>query len=35
MFNQLDKPQAGETIAIMKTKHGTMKLRLLEERVGE
>ena len=35
MFNQLDKPQAGETIAIMKTNHGTMKLRLFEERVGE
>ena len=34
-FNQLDKPQAGETIAIMKTNHGTMKLRLFEERVGE
>ncbi|MBR3072599.1 peptidylprolyl isomerase, partial [Fibrobacter sp.] len=35
MFNQLDKPQAGETIAIMKTNHGTMKLRLFEEIVGE
>ena len=35
MFNQLDKPQAGETIAIMKTNHGVMKLRLFEERVGE
>ena len=35
MFNQLDKPQAGETIAIMKTNHGTMKLRLFDERVGE
>ena len=35
MFNQLDKPQAGETIAIMKTNHGTMKLRLFEDRVGE
>ena len=34
-FNQLDKPQAGETIAIMKTNHGTMKLRLFEEIVGE
>ena len=34
-FNQLDKPQAGETIAIMKTNHGTMKLRLFEDRVGE
>ena len=34
-FNQLDKPQAGETIAIMKTNHGTMKLRLFEELVGE
>ena len=30
-FNQLDKPQAGETVAIMKTNHGTMKLRLFEE----
>ena len=35
MFNQLGKPEAGETIAIMKTNHGTMKLRLFEELVGE
>ncbi|MCQ2108040.1 MAG: peptidylprolyl isomerase [Fibrobacter sp.] len=34
-FNQLDKPQAGETIAIMKTNFGVMKLRLFPERVGE
>ncbi len=34
-FNQLDKPQAGETIAIMTTNHGVMKLRLFPERVGE
>ena len=35
MFNQLGKPEAGETIAIMKTNHGTMKLRIFEEIVGE
>ncbi|MCQ2089442.1 MAG: peptidylprolyl isomerase [Fibrobacter sp.] len=34
-FNQLDKPQPGETIAIMKTNHGEMKIRLFVERVGE
>ena len=35
MFNQLGKPEAGETIAIMKTNHGTMKLRIFEDIVGE
>ena len=34
-FNQLDKPQAGDTIAIMKTNHGVMKLRIFVDRVGE
>lgn len=34
-FNQLDKPQAGETIAIMTTNHGVMKLRIFVDRVGE
>lgn len=33
-FNQLDKPQAGETVAIMKTNHGTIKIRLFKEIVG-
>lgn len=34
-FNQLDKPQAGDTIAIMKTNHGVMKLRIFVDHVGE
>ena len=35
MFNQLDKPQSGETIAIIKTNHGEMRARLFTEIVGE
>ena len=31
MFNQLDKPQAGEQIAIMKTNYGVIKIRLFSE----
>ena len=34
MFNQKDKPQSGETIAIMKTNKGEMKIRLFKEIVG-
>ncbi len=34
MFNQKDKPVAGETIAIMTTNFGVMKIRLFPERVG-
>ena len=33
MFNQLDKPQAGEQIAIMKTNYGEIKIRLFGELV--
>jgi peptidyl-prolyl cis-trans isomerase B (cyclophilin B) len=35
MFNQLDKAQSGETIAIIKTNHGEMHARLFPEIVGE
>ena len=35
MFNQLDKAQSGETIAIIKTNHGEMRARLFPEIVGE
>lgn len=35
MFNQLAKPEAGETIAVIKTNHGSMKLRIFENIVGE
>ena len=31
MFNQLDKPQAGEQIAVMKTNYGEIKIRLFPE----
>ncbi len=31
MFNQLDKPSAGEQIAIMKTNYGEIKIRLFPE----
>ncbi|HAQ63362.1 MAG TPA: peptidylprolyl isomerase, partial [Ruminococcaceae bacterium] len=31
MFNQLDKPQAKEQIAIMKTNYGEIKIRLFPE----
>lgn len=31
MFNQLDKPQAGEQIAIMKTNYGEIKIRLFSD----
>ncbi len=34
MFNQTDKPIAGETIATIKTNHGEMKIRLFPEIVG-
>ena len=34
-FNQTDEPQSGETIAIIKTNHGEMKLRLFPELVGK
>ncbi len=33
-FNQADVPQSGETIAIISTNHGQMKLRLFPEIVG-
>lgn len=32
MFNQLDKPQSGETIVTMKTNFGDMKFRLFPEK---
>ena len=35
MFNQLDKAQSGETIAIIKTNLGEMRARLFPEIVGE
>ncbi len=35
MFNQLDMPKSGETIAIIKTNHGEMRARLFPEIVGE
>ena len=35
MFNQLDLPKSGETIAIIKTNHGEMRARLFPEIVGE
>ena len=35
MFNQLDQPKSGETIAIIKTNHGEMRARLFPEIVGE
>ena len=35
MFNQLEQPQSGETIAIIKTNHGEMRARLFPEIVGE
>ena len=31
MFNQLDKPQEGEQIAVMKTNYGEIKIRLFPE----
>lgn len=31
MFNQLDKPQAGEQVAVMTTNHGVIKIRLFAE----
>lgn len=34
MFKQTDKPQSGETIALMKTTLGEMKIRLFPEIVG-
>ena len=34
-FNQTDAPQSGETVAIVSTNHGQMKLRLFLEIVGE
>ncbi len=34
-FNQTDAPQDGETIAVISTNHGEMKLRLFPEIVGE
>ena len=34
MFRQKDRPVSGETIAIMKTNFGTMKIRLFPEIVG-
>lgn len=33
-FNQTDSPQSGETIAVISTNHGQMKLRLFPEIVG-
>ncbi len=35
MFNQLDRPKSGETIAIIKTNRGEMHARLFPEIVGE
>lgn len=35
MFNQLDRPKSGETIAIIKTNRGEMSARLFPEIVGE
>ena len=35
MFNQLDMPQSGETIAIIQTNQGEMRARLFPEIVGE
>lgn len=35
MFNQLDQPQSGETLAIIKTSLGEMRARLFTEIVGE
>lgn len=35
MFNQLDQPKSGETIAIIKTNQGEMRARLFPEIVGE
>ena len=35
MFNQLDMPQSGETIAIIQTNQGEMRARLFPETVGE
>ncbi|NLB64019.1 MAG: peptidylprolyl isomerase [Fibrobacter sp.] len=35
MFKQTDAPQTGETIALMKTTKGEMKIRLFVEQVGE
>ena len=35
MFNQLDLPQSGETIAIIQTNQGEMRARLFPEIVGE
>jgi len=34
IFNQSDAPQSGETIAIISTNHGEMKIRLFKEIVG-
>ena len=34
MFRQKDRPVSGETVAIMKTNFGTMKIRLFPEIVG-
>jgi|TergutMp193P3_1026864.scaffolds.fasta_scaffold05411_6 cyclophilin family peptidyl-prolyl cis-trans isomerase len=33
-FNQTDVPQSGETVAVISTNHGQMKLRLFPEIVG-
>ncbi|MDR2732559.1 MAG: peptidylprolyl isomerase [Fibromonadaceae bacterium] len=33
-FHQTDEPQSGETIAVISTNHGQMKLRLFPEIVG-
>jgi cyclophilin family peptidyl-prolyl cis-trans isomerase len=33
-FNQTDEPQSGETIAVISTSHGEMKIRLFPEVVG-
>lgn len=35
MFNQLDKPQTGEQIAILKTNYGEIKIRLFSELVSK
>jgi len=34
-FNQTDAPQGGETVAVISTNHGEMKIRLFPEIVGE
>ncbi|MDR2581816.1 MAG: peptidylprolyl isomerase [Fibromonadaceae bacterium] len=34
-FNQTDEPQSGETVAVISTNHGEMKIRLFPEIVGK